>query len=176
MDFNFCPSCHQKRVVEFGEHLHEEVIEDVTHRQWVFSLPKRLRPYFMYDRKLLSKLSLCTWKVLSEYLKASVSMENPACKPATGKSHIPGRGEQMVRYYGYYSNKSRGERKKEQQEEQDGNASDSVQVIVDSDIGRKKFRKNRARAGLCERRFREVFTEVTGMQPKKYYDAMRTVR
>ena len=31
-----------------------------------------------------------------------------------------------------------------------------------------------AGAGLCERRFREVFTEVTGMQPKKYYDAMRT--
>ena len=28
-------------------------------------------------------------------------------------------------------------------------------------------------AGLCERRFREVFGNVTGMQPKKYYDAMR---
>lgn len=28
-------------------------------------------------------------------------------------AHIPGKGEQMVRYYGYYSNKSRGIRKKE---------------------------------------------------------------
>ena len=28
-------------------------------------------------------------------------------------THIPNRGEQMVRYYGYYSNKSRGMRKKE---------------------------------------------------------------
>ena len=28
-------------------------------------------------------------------------------------------------------------------------------------------------AGLCERRYREVFEETTGMQPKKYYDAMR---
>jgi AraC-like DNA-binding protein len=27
--------------------------------------------------------------------------------------------------------------------------------------------------GLCERRFREVFENVTGIQPKKYYDAMR---
>ncbi len=27
-------------------------------------------------------------------------------------THIPNRGEQMVRYYGYYSNKSRGLRKK----------------------------------------------------------------
>jgi hypothetical protein len=28
-------------------------------------------------------------------------------------SHIPNKGAQMVRYYGYYSNVSRGERKKE---------------------------------------------------------------
>jgi len=27
-------------------------------------------------------------------------------------SHIPGKGEQLVRYYGYYSNKARGMRKK----------------------------------------------------------------
>jgi|GEM_PF-4494279 len=83
---SFCPTCHQKRVVEFGEHLHEEVLEDVTHRQWVFSLPKRLRPYFMYDRKLLPKLSLCAWNVLSEYLKTSVSKENSADKQAAGKA------------------------------------------------------------------------------------------
>jgi len=31
----------------------------------------------MYDRKLLAKLSLCAWRVLSEYLKASVSVDNP---------------------------------------------------------------------------------------------------
>ena len=63
--------------MEFGEQLHEEVLEKTPHRQWVFSIPKRLRPYFMYDRKLLSKLSLCAWRVLSEYLKASVSVDNP---------------------------------------------------------------------------------------------------
>jgi hypothetical protein len=28
-------------------------------------------------------------------------------------SHVPNKGEQMVRYYGYYSNVSRGKRKKE---------------------------------------------------------------
>ena len=28
-------------------------------------------------------------------------------------THIPNRGEQMVRYYGYYSNVARGKRKKE---------------------------------------------------------------
>lgn len=68
----FCPSCHQRRVLEFGERLYEEVLKQVPHRQWVFSIPKRLRPYFMYDRKLLSKLSQCAWKVLSDYLQQSV--------------------------------------------------------------------------------------------------------
>jgi len=32
-------------------------------------------------------------------------------------SHVPNRGEQMVRYYGYYSNVCRGKRKKEDQDE-----------------------------------------------------------
>jgi hypothetical protein len=33
---------------------------------------KRLRIYFLYDRKLLAKLSICGWKVLSAYLKSAV--------------------------------------------------------------------------------------------------------
>ena len=53
-------------------------------------------------------------------------------------THIPGKGEQMVRYYGYYSNKSRGLRKKENN---DDNAKSGL-VTVESDISRKKFRKN----------------------------------
>jgi hypothetical protein len=40
---HFCPSCHQKRVLEFGEWLCTEVLKHVPHRQWVFSIPKRLR-------------------------------------------------------------------------------------------------------------------------------------
>lgn len=32
-------------------------------------------------------------------------------------SHVPNKGEQMVRYYGYYSNVSRGKRKKQNQDE-----------------------------------------------------------
>jgi hypothetical protein len=31
-------------------------------------------------------------------------------------SHVPNRGEQMVRYYGHYSNVKRGKRKKEEQD------------------------------------------------------------
>jgi len=33
-------------------------------------------------------------------------------------SHVPNKGEQMVRYYGYYSNVSRGKRKQKEQDDQ----------------------------------------------------------
>jgi len=36
---------------------------------------------------------------------------------ATLTAHIPNKGEQLVRYYGYYSNVSRGKRKKQKPEE-----------------------------------------------------------
>ncbi len=62
-------------MVEFGEWLCTEVLKHVPHRQWVFSIPKRLRIYFMFDRKLLTKLSRCAWKVLSRYLKQTVAFE-----------------------------------------------------------------------------------------------------
>ena len=52
--------------------------------------------------------------------------------------HIPNKGEQMVRYYGYYSNKSRGLRKK-------AGTDDEVPALIDSNISRKAFRKNWAR-------------------------------
>jgi len=274
--------CHQKRVVEFGEWLCEEVLKHVPHRQWVFSIPKRLRIYFLFDRKLLTKLSRCAWKVLNLYLTQAVPYDdakagaaiavqsfgdfqnfNPhlhalatdgcfyndaafmVCPPpdtgdleklfryevfkmlkAEGKitdcvianmmnwrhsgfnvycgkaiwphneegleslaryiirasfsqermtyipayesndgiakvlyeskdgktsktfdaldwlaqlvTHIPHKGEQMVRYYGFYSNKSRGLRKK-------AGTDDEVPALIESDGSKKEFRKNWAR-------------------------------
>jgi hypothetical protein len=73
---SFCPSCHQRRVIEFGEFLCTEVLKAVPHRHWVFGIPKRLRIYFLYDRTLLSKLSRCAWNVLSTYLKTSSGDKN----------------------------------------------------------------------------------------------------
>jgi hypothetical protein len=62
--------------VEFGQWLCSQILKSVPHRQWVFSLPKRLRIYFLLDRKLLAKLSRCTWKVLSAYLKQPVPFDD----------------------------------------------------------------------------------------------------
>jgi hypothetical protein len=50
-------------------------------------------------------------------------------------THIPNKGEQMVRYYGYYSNKSRGMRKK-------ANADDAIPVLIESQRSTKAWRKN----------------------------------
>ena len=34
-----CPSCHTKKVVQFGLHLKENILYPVPHRQYVFSIP-----------------------------------------------------------------------------------------------------------------------------------------
>jgi ribosomal protein S27E len=274
---HFCPSCHQKRVVEFGEWLCMDVLKKIPHRHFVLSIPKILRRYFLYDRRLLADLSRCAWEFLKVFLQEAVpendpipgaviamqtfgdflgfnphchilvtdgcfygnrgmfrvatplelkkleaifqhkvlrmlvskrkiseemirmlstwrhsgfnvfcgnrispaddtAMENLAryiirasfsqermqyldkegtvvytskdgrtnkCFPALEwlaamSSHIPNRGEQMVRYYGYYSNASRGKRRKE------GN-DDAVPFIIESQENNKIFRRNWAR-------------------------------
>jgi hypothetical protein len=65
------------------EWLCAEVLKYVPHRQWVFSIPKRLRIYFMMDRKLLAKLSQCAWKVLNLYLTQAVAYDDAKVGAAT---------------------------------------------------------------------------------------------
>ncbi|MFC1488621.1 transposase [Thermodesulfobacteriota bacterium] len=50
-------------------------------------------------------------------------------------SHVPTKGEQMVRYYGYYSNVSRGRRKKTLTDDQ-------IPYILEPELSPKEFRKN----------------------------------
>ncbi len=58
--------------------------------------------------------------------------------PANLCSHIPNRGEQKVRYYGYYSNVSRGKR-------QLAGRDDAVPAILEPMGNSKTFRRNWAR-------------------------------
>jgi hypothetical protein len=57
---------------------------------------------------------------------------------AAMSSHVPGKGEQMVRYYGYYSNVSRGRRKRQNQDEW-------IPCILEPEGSSKEYRKNWAR-------------------------------
>jgi hypothetical protein len=51
----------------------------------------------------------------------------------------------MVRYYGYYSNKSRGMRKKGDSPSPENSEANTAPTIIESDLSRKKFKKNWAR-------------------------------
>ncbi len=64
---HFCPSCHARRVVEFGEWLCRDVLKKVPHRHFVFSIPKILRIYFLFNRNLLKELSRISWEVIGDY-------------------------------------------------------------------------------------------------------------
>ena len=63
-----CPSCAAKRAVKFAEHLYDEVLEKVPHRHVVFSIPKRIRAYMRYDRKLNDVLFRAAWGSIQECL------------------------------------------------------------------------------------------------------------
>lgn len=57
----FCPSCHQKRALLFGEWLDAEVLREVPHRQYVMTIPKVLRGLFRREPRLLGLLSQAAW-------------------------------------------------------------------------------------------------------------------
>ena len=54
-----------KRVAAFVQWVTEEVPEPVDHRQYVWTIPRVLRPAFRKDRKLLGTLGRCAWLVTS---------------------------------------------------------------------------------------------------------------
>ncbi len=69
--FYLCPSCSQKRTLLFAEHITNEVLLDLPHRQFVFTMPKALRPYFRHDRRLFAEVSRLIYSIISEFYAAA---------------------------------------------------------------------------------------------------------
>ena len=73
-----CPSCDAKRALLFAEHLEHEVLLPHPHRHLVFTIPKRLRVYFKFNRKLHSLLYASAWtawkRYINNYLSGSTGM------------------------------------------------------------------------------------------------------
>jgi hypothetical protein len=67
-----CPSCDQKRALLLAHRLKNEVLADVPHRQWVFTIPKRLRVYFRYDRSLLGKLCRAAYDTVCDVFRLEI--------------------------------------------------------------------------------------------------------
>ena len=70
---------NSERVAAFVEWVTEAVLEAVDHRQYVWTIPRVLRPAFRKDRKLLGQLSRCAWISLRQSAEA-----------ALGKGSVPG--------------------------------------------------------------------------------------
>ena len=66
----FCPSCHAKRLEQWEEWMLETLLLDVPHRQVVFVIPKTLRIFFKFRRRLLGDLCRCAAKSLTVYFEA----------------------------------------------------------------------------------------------------------
>ncbi len=72
----FCPSCHCKKTIQFGEEVPDNILYPVPHRQFVFSIPKMLRIYFKYDRKLLTRLCHCANESLRMFFRTVLGLND----------------------------------------------------------------------------------------------------
>ena len=63
-----CPSCDAKRSLIFAENLVHKVLLPYPQRHLVFAVPKRIRCYFKFDRRLLSHLYTAAWSAWNEYV------------------------------------------------------------------------------------------------------------
>ncbi|MBI3080950.1 MAG: transposase [candidate division NC10 bacterium] len=72
----FCPSCHAKRLARWSLWLEETLLAPVPHRQVVLAVPKRLRPYFLYNRVLLGDLSRVAARTLTAFIRATTGERN----------------------------------------------------------------------------------------------------
>ena len=82
-----CPSCDAKRAAAFAAFLKDELLGDVGHCLWTFTLPKMLRPFFMRDRELLSDLARLTYETIQQLMGEAAGDENArpgvVCVPQT---------------------------------------------------------------------------------------------
>ncbi len=72
----FCPSCHQKRSLIFADQVAHEICAPVPHRQYVFTIPKRLRIFFRFDRRLLGKLMRLAWDTINQAYREALGRDD----------------------------------------------------------------------------------------------------
>ena len=73
----FCPSCHQKRVLAYGDWVEANVLAPVPHRQYVFTVPRLLRPLFARRRALLGKLCIIVERLFARFYASA----KPGARP-----------------------------------------------------------------------------------------------
>jgi len=64
-----CTSCAAKRACISAENLHENVLLPYRHAHQVYTIPKRLRIYFKFNRRLNKYLYWAAWRAWKTYVK-----------------------------------------------------------------------------------------------------------
>jgi hypothetical protein len=59
----------------YAEYLAEDLLLDLPHRQFVFTIPKILRPYFKSDKRLFGEVSKLIFSLLSEFFSLVAGQE-----------------------------------------------------------------------------------------------------
>ena len=67
--FYLCPSCSQKRTLLFAEYLDEQLLLNLPHRQFVFSIPKALRIFFRHDQRLFAAVSSLIFSLMRQFYR-----------------------------------------------------------------------------------------------------------
>ena len=67
-----CPSCGAKRAAIFSALLQDQILADVPHAQWVFSIPKMLRRYVLHHRELSGEMARLVYDTVRETMAAAV--------------------------------------------------------------------------------------------------------
>ena len=65
-----CPSCAEKRTLIWAAWIKDNVLQNIPHRQWVFTIPKVLRKLFHRDRTLLAQLARSAGDAIYELFRA----------------------------------------------------------------------------------------------------------
>jgi hypothetical protein len=72
--FYFCPSRSQKRTLLFSEYMRDHLLLSLPHRQFVFTVPRILRPYFRHDRRLFSDVSRVIFAIIQRFYNRAAKM------------------------------------------------------------------------------------------------------
>ena len=73
--FYLCPSCSRKRTILMAEHLTEDVLLKLPHRQFVFTVPKALRVFFRNNRKLFADISRLIFSIIRDFYNEAAEKE-----------------------------------------------------------------------------------------------------
>ena len=72
-----CPSCNARRMAETAAHLVDHVLPPLPMRQWVLSLPKRLRYYLQRDREALNAVL----RIFLDEIERHLRVHSPGAGP-----------------------------------------------------------------------------------------------